>query len=129
LADEKIIFACVDSMEARRGIFENEAEHFSFFCDGRMAAEICRILTADSGDKGSMDCYVNSLHTDEEALDEACTAKSTCYCACIAAGLMVAQFSKYLRSIPLFTPQIILNILTAELVAEPPKPRKEVEKE
>ncbi len=129
LADEKIIFACVDSMEARRGIFENEAEHFSFFCDGRMAAEICRIMTADSGNQESMDCYANSLHTDDEALDEACTAKSTCYCANIAAGLMVAMFSQWLRGIPLFNPQIILNILTAELVAELPKPIKQAGEE
>ncbi len=110
-----IIFACVDSMAARAEIFEAEAEHFRFFCDGRMAAEICRIHTADPVDKDSMQAYRDSLYADDEALDEPCTAKSTGYCASIAAGLMVAQFSQWLRGVPLFNPQIILNILAAEM--------------
>lgn len=124
LTEETIIMACVDSMAARKEIFEAEAEHFNFFCDGRMGAEICRIMTADSANKVSMDCYAKSLYTDKAALSEPCTAKSTCYCANIAAGLMVAQFSQWLRGIPIFNPQIILNILSAEIVAGIPKKAK-----
>jgi len=122
LTDETVIFACVDSMEARREIFEAETGHFRFFCDGRMGAEICRILTADSNIADSLQYYAESLHTDDESLTEPCTAKSTCYCANIAAGLMVAQFSQWLRGIPLFNPQIVLNILSGVMVAGKPKP-------
>ncbi len=123
---ETVLFACVDSMAARREIFEAESEHFHFFCDGRMAAEICRIHTADPTDAKSMEVYADSLYTDEQALDEPCTAKSTCYCATIAAGLMVAQFSQWLRGIPVFNPQILFNILTAQAITgklKQPKPK------
>lgn len=43
-----------------------------------------------------------------------CTAKTTIYCANIAAGLMVAQFTKYLRQMPIDY-DIQLNLLASEL--------------
>ena len=114
LDSQTVIFACVDSMGARRQIFENERRHLRFFCDGRMAAEVCRILTVDDTDSLA-DHYITTLHTDDQAVGEPCTAKSTCYCANIAAGLMLGQFTKWLRGIPLMQPEIICNILSAEM--------------
>ena len=93
LDNQTIIFACVDSMQARGDIFENELHHLQFFCDGRMAAEACRILTVEPADRFTTH-YRSTLHTDQEAIQESCTAKSTCYCANIAAGFMVGQFTK-----------------------------------
>ncbi len=121
LTEQTVIFACVDSMAARQEIFENELNHFRFFCDGRMAAEVCRILTVDAG-PALQDYYRGTLHTDEQAIVEPCTAKSTCYCANIAAGLMLSQFTKWLRGIRLMHPEIICNLLSAEMVVRGPKP-------
>jgi sulfur carrier protein ThiS adenylyltransferase len=50
----------------------------------------------------------------EEAFAGPCTAKTTIYCANIAAGLMVAQFTKYLRHLPI-EPALQLNLLASEL--------------
>ena len=43
-----------------------------------------------------------------------CTARSTIYSASIAAGLMVAQFARCLRGVPVVSDQT-LNLLAAEL--------------
>ena len=45
----------------------------------------------------------------------ACTSQSTIYCAGIAAGLMLHQFSRWLRGIAV-SQDISLNLLAAELI-------------
>ena len=50
----------------------------------------------------------------EEAYAGPCTAKTTIYCANIAAGLMLAQFTRHLRQLPV-EPDIQLNLLACEL--------------
>jgi len=54
------------------------------------------------------------LFSSEEAFVGPCTAKTTVYCANIAAGLMIAQFTKYLRQLPVDA-DIQLNLLASEL--------------
>jgi len=58
--------------------------------------------------------YPTTLFRTEEAFVGPCTAKTTIYCANIAAGLMVAQFTKYLRQLPVEA-DIQLNLLASEL--------------
>ncbi|GAH93209.1 unnamed protein product, partial [marine sediment metagenome] len=82
----------------------------------RMSAETLRVLTAY--DSQSRKHYPGTLFHAEEAYIGPCTAKTTIYCANIAAGLMVAQFTKYLRQLPVDC-DIQLNLLALELsVAE-----------
>ncbi len=50
----------------------------------------------------------------EEAFVGPCTAKTTIYCANIAAGLMIGQFTKYPRQLPLEA-DIQMNLLASEL--------------
>ncbi|MFC1805489.1 ThiF family adenylyltransferase [Planctomycetota bacterium] len=107
-----IIFCCVDSMEIRRLIWNAVKDSSSFFCDGRMSAEVLRVLTACDG--ASREHYPTTLFGSEEAYQGSCTAKTTIYCANVAAGMMMSQFTKYLRSLPV-DPDIQLNLLTSEL--------------
>ena len=106
------VFCCVDSMDIRQLIWNTVKDKASFFCDARMSAELLRVLTAC--DAASRDHYPTTLFTSEEAYQGACTAKTTIYCANIAAGMMLSQFTKHLRSFPI-DPDIQLNLLTAEL--------------
>ena len=80
--------------------------------DGRMSAEVLRVITAC--DARSRKYYPSTLFAAEEAFRGACTAKTTIYCANVAAGLMVAQFTKYLRQLLVDT-DIQLNLLASEL--------------
>ena len=111
-----VIFCCVDKIDARRLIWEAIKDRSSFFCDGRMSAEVLRILTAC--DTASREYYPTTLFSAGEAYTGACTAKTTIYCANIAAGLMVAQFAKHLRNLPV-DPDIQLNLLTSEITVSP----------
>lgn len=109
-----VLFSCVDSIETRRLIWNAVKDRVDFFCDGRMSAEVMRVLTVCSIE--SYEHYPTTLFTAGEAYAGPCTAKTTVYCASIAAGLMLAQFTKWLRHLPT-EPDIGLNILTSELMS------------
>ena len=106
------VFCCVDKIDVRRVIWEAVKDRSRFFCDGRMAAEALRVLTAC--DPAGRKRYPGTLFSAGEAYQGSCTAKTTIYCANIAAGMMVAQFAKYLRNIPLDS-DIQMNLLGTEL--------------
>jgi hypothetical protein len=107
-----LVFCSVDRIDIRRLIWDAVKDSTSFYVDGRMSAETLRILTAcDIESRGH---YPTTLFRTEEAFVGPCTAKTTIYCANIAAGLMVAQFAKYLRGLPI-DPDIQLNLLASEM--------------
>jgi sulfur carrier protein ThiS adenylyltransferase len=64
------------------------------------------------------EAVADAVAAAEEAYSGSCTAKTTIYCANVAAGLMLAQFTKWLRRLPV-EPDISLNLLTNELVCLP----------
>lgn len=106
------VFDCVDKIDVRRLIWEAVGSQVGFYVDGRMSAEVLRVLTAC--DPQSRQHYPTTLFRTEEAFVGACTAKTTIYCANIAAGLMIAQFTKYLRQLPVEA-DVQLNLLASEL--------------
>ena len=107
-----IVFCAVDQIHTRRLIWEAVKDKTNFFGDGRMTAEVLRILTAC--DFNSRKHYPTTLFRSDEAFEGPCTAKTTIYCANIAAGMMIAQFTKYLRQLPVDC-DIQLNLLASEL--------------
>ena len=106
-----IVFCCVDKIDTRRLIWESVKDKINFVVDGRMSAEILRVLTAY--DSISRKIYPTTLFTAEQAYVGPCTAKTTIYCANIAAGVMVAQFAKYLRNFSA-EPDVQINLLAME---------------
>ena len=111
-AKELALFCCVDSIATRRLVWESARHRLAFFADGRMAAEVIRVLAV--GDPAADEHYASTLFAPEQAYAGACTAKSTIYTASIAAGLMVGQFARWLRKLPLDR-DLTLNLLSAEL--------------
>jgi sulfur carrier protein ThiS adenylyltransferase len=116
MAIGNVLFCCVDQIETRRQIWDVVQRKADFFCDGRMAAEVLRIVTV--ADSVSRQRYPETLFSSREAYAGSCTAKATIFCANVAAGLMLSQFAKWLRGLATdFDCQ--LNLLSAELtVAE-----------
>jgi molybdopterin-synthase adenylyltransferase len=107
-----ILFCCVDKIETRQLIWDAVRDRVAFFADGRMSAETIRVLVA--ADPASRTHYPTTLFAAGEAHAGACTAKSTIFCANIAAGLMLEQFARYLRGMPV-DPDLQLNLLSSEL--------------
>ena len=111
------VFCCVDQIETRRQVWESVQHKIDFFCDGRMTAEVLRVVTVS--DSASRRHYPTTLFAAQDAYAGSCTAKATIYCANIAAGLMLSQFAKWLRRLNVdFDFQ--LNLLSAELTVYPP---------
>lgn len=119
MATRKVVFACVDSIDVRRHIWSVIQFRDAIFIDGRMAAEVMRIITVCNSTSRLQ--YRATLFSENEALRQACTARSTLYCANIAAGLMVSQFAQWLRG---FTPEfdVMLNLLSLDLVVHASAP-------
>ena len=79
--------------------------------------EVIRVLAV--ADEASRKHYADTLFPQAEAQQGSCTSRSTFYAASIAAGLMVHQFTRWLRDIPV-DHDTSLNLLAGEwTVAEP----------
>ena len=86
-----IVILAVDTMEARRAIFNWIAEgspFVNYVIDPRMAAEYYEQYTLNPFDKNERASYMKSMHEDSETVQQRCTAKSTVYTAMLAAGLI-----------------------------------------
>ena len=104
------VFCCVDSISTRAAIWRAVLPGCAVYCDGRMLGEVLRILTATIG----RDYYPTTLFDPSEAQAGQCTARSTIYTANLAAALMVHQFTRWLRGLPVERDQT-LNLLAGEL--------------
>jgi sulfur carrier protein ThiS adenylyltransferase len=106
------VFCCVDSITAREAIWRSASSRCQFWCDGRMLGEVIRVLTA--ADLAAREYYASTLFPQSEAQPGRCTAHGTIYTANVAAGLMVHQFTRWLRHLPLDR-DLSLNLLASEL--------------
>ncbi len=106
------VFCCVDTISAREAIWRSASRKCRFWCDGRMLAEVIRVLAA--ADMESRRHYPTTLFRQSEAQTGRCTAHGAIYTAGIAAGLMTHQFTRWLREISVDS-DTTLNLLAGEL--------------
>jgi len=107
----EVVLCCVDSISARAAIWRSAGPRCQFWADGRMSGEVIRVLTAV--DAAGKQHYPTSLFAQAEAHTGRCTAQSTIYTANIAAGLMLHQFTRWLRGLPI-DQDMLLNLLAGE---------------
>jgi molybdopterin-synthase adenylyltransferase len=105
------VFCCVDAIATRAAIWRIARDCSRFWTDGRMLGEVIRVLTA--ADVQEREYYGTTLFPAGDAQRGSCTAHSTVYAANITAGLMVHQFTRYLRKLPLDR-DLSLNLLASE---------------
>lgn len=111
------VFCCVDSISARAAIWRSMHTRCEFWADGRMLGEIIRVLTA-TAEQGRRH-YGTTLFPQGEAQVGSCTSHSTIYSANLAAALMVHQFTRHLRGLPI-DPDATFNLLAGEYVVAAP---------
>jgi molybdopterin-synthase adenylyltransferase len=107
-----VLFVCVDKIETRQLIWEAAKDRVSFLADGRMSAEVLRVLAVC--DPAGRRHYPTTLFAAGEAYAGACTSRSTIFTANIAAGLMLEQFTRWLRGLPVDA-DVTLNLLAGEM--------------
>jgi molybdopterin-synthase adenylyltransferase len=105
------IFCCVDKIATRASIWRSVERRCQIWTDGRMLGEVIRVLAAS--DFQSRRHYSSTLFARTEAQSGQCTSRATIYAASIAAGLMVHQFTRWLRSMRL-DGDTTLNLLAGE---------------
>ena len=110
------VFCCVDTITARSAVWRAIRHRCQFWSDGRMLGETMRILTATN--PASREHYASTLFHQSEAQTGSCTSKSTIYTANIAAGLMIHQFTRWLRGVEP-SADLVLNLFDDELVVQP----------
>jgi sulfur carrier protein ThiS adenylyltransferase len=106
-----VVFCCVDSITTRAAIWRSVSRRCRCWFDARMLGEVLRILTAS--DERGREHYSSTLFDPAEAQPGACTSRGVIYTAAIAAGLLVHQFSRWLRNLPLDR-ELSLNLLASE---------------
>jgi len=111
LAVGEAVFCCVDSISARSAIWRSAGSRCRFWCDGRMLGEVMRVLTV--ADEQGRRHYPTTLFAQAEAQPGTCTARGTIYTATIAAGLMIHQFTRWLRRMPVDC-DLLVNLLAGE---------------
>lgn len=109
------IFCCVDSISARTAIWRSVNTACQFWADGRMLGETMRILCV-AGDAGRRH-YPTTLFQQSEAQAGHCTSRSTIYTASIAAGLMLHQFTRWIRDLP-GDADLTFNLLASEVAVD-----------
>jgi sulfur carrier protein ThiS adenylyltransferase len=112
MATGDAVFCCVDSIAARTAIWRAMEHRRQFWCDGRLLGEVMRVVTAV--DHLAREHYSQTLFQPGEAQAGSCTARGTIYTATIAAGLMIHQFTRWLRGLAIDA-DLSLNLLAAEL--------------
>ena len=108
------VFCCVDSIDTRAAIWRSAGTRCRFWGDGRMLGEVIRVLAAADAD--GRQYYPSTLFPEADAQRGSCTASGTIYAASIAAGLMVHQFTRWLRGMRIDR-DISINLLAGELSA------------
>jgi sulfur carrier protein ThiS adenylyltransferase len=106
------VFCCVDLIDTRAAIWRSCANYCDFWADGRMLGEAIRVVAA--ADCHGRDYYRSTLFPGCEAQGGSCTSRSTIYSASIAAGLMVHQFTRFLRGLAIDRDTSV-NLLAGEL--------------
>jgi molybdopterin-synthase adenylyltransferase len=106
-----VVFCAVDSISARASIWRAVEPRCRFWADGRMLGETIRVLCA--ADQAGREHYGSTLFPQSEAQAGQCTSRSTIYAASIAAGLLIHQFSRWLRGLPLDF-DTVLNLLSGD---------------
>ncbi len=107
------VFCCVDSISTRATIWRSIERRCQFWADGRMLGEVMRTLvaTADQGRRH----YATTLFAQSETQVGRCTSRSTIYTASLAAGLLVHQYTRYLRGATVDV-DVTFNLLAGEYV-------------
>lgn len=97
-----IVISSVDSMKAREVIWKAVKGYsgVTHLIDPRMAAEYALSFVMNPHDEKDIKAYETTLYSDENAVEERCTAKATMYTAALLAGYV----AKHVKDIVTGTP-------------------------
>ena len=94
-----ITICAVDNMKVRRQVYETYAKkafNSKGVIDPRMGAEVAMLYTYNPLSPSELTTYSKTLYSDEDAVQERCTAKSTIYCSLGISSIICATVKEML---------------------------------
>lgn len=115
-----VVVSGVDSMAARKEIWDSIKYQpaVSLYVDARMGAQVCRINSIDPCDPEHIRWYEETLTSDEEALQEPCTARAIVYNGFMIASLVANQVKKFAKREEVMK-EIIFDMVTLTMMTTP----------
>ena len=97
-----VVIVAVDSMDVRQAIWERVRYNprIELFIDGRMGAEVGRVITIHPTDLDDVAAYENTLHPSAEALQARCTERAVIYTVLGIASAICGRVANHLRGDP-----------------------------
>lgn len=84
-----LVIACADDMTVRAALFDAALENGTrFFIDSRMGAESALLYVVDLLKPNLVEQYRKTLYSNEDSVQEKCTAKATIYTANLLSGMV-----------------------------------------
>jgi len=114
-----IAIACVDSMQARRVIWQKSVRYrasIKFYIDARMGAEVSRIYSIRPADPDAVRFYERTLYDDAEASQLPCSAAAIIYNGLSIASLVGNQVKKFVMGEDVKR-EILCDLKTLTLIA------------
>ena len=115
-----IVISAVDNMKTRRDIYEAHKErgiHTQYLIDPRMAIEFAYVQTIKPMDPTDGRSYEKTLFSDDQAVQERCTGKSTVYTAQLI-GATIAKIIKDIATNKTHIKRITWDIANNEIVEQ-----------
>jgi hypothetical protein len=115
-----VVVSGVDSMAARKEIWDSIKYQpiIPLYVDARMGAQVCRINSIDPCDPEHIRWYEETLTSDEEALQEPCTARAIVYNGFMIASLVANQVKKFAKREEVMK-EIIFDMVTLTMLTTP----------
>lgn len=92
-----IVISGVDSMSSRKTIWKSvkQQSQVRLYIDARMGLETLMVYTVNPQLREDRIRYAKTLHSDQDSLQEPCTARTICYTPLMAASFICNLIKKY----------------------------------
>lgn len=102
----------VDSMSTREKLWTGakRSEKCRWYIDGRMGAQTLRIYVVDKANEEDITAYEDTLYTDDEAVQEPCTARGIIYTS-LFAGAHIANIVRQIAVGPQQPPRQLIHMI------------------
>lgn len=114
----EVVISGVDSMESRKAIWKSVRLNpdVKLYLDARMGLETLVVYAVHPQVREDRQAYVRSLHSDESATQEPCTARTICYTPLMASSILCSMVKRFVNGEQL-PKQVILDLVTLTIMA------------
>lgn len=110
-----LMISGVDSMTARSMIWNRVKDNCKWYIDGRMSAQQLDVYVVDMDDPQDIELYEQSLFSDDEGIQEPCTARGIIYTS-LFAGAHIGNIVKQIAVGPT-PPRRLVHVIEHHLVS------------